>query len=258
MSDLTRALGIPIATVERHLEAALGFGNMYSRRSTSEEGTGISLFLAASSYRAAGAHALLLMAADEARVHFQRAADLFVRARSPYGAFLANLGLEPATLPEDMPSGPEAVFALWGTRALAEGYFIEQRGDLALELTAFRSKRVGVLGLEVGLLMDLRGAALNWLQRGSMESVMRPLNVVVAYYAEAVNRARANRYHWERLRMTFHPLEPDILGILVGLDRVLASADASLSEVLPNLPQREDVVEVLQLSLKQFHAWGHE
>lgn len=157
-----------------------------------------------------------------------------------------------------MPPVPEAVFALWGTRALAEGFLFEQREDVALELMAFRSKRVGVLALEVGLLMDLRRAALSWLHQGSMDAIIRPLNVVVSYYAEALNRARANRYHWERLRMTFHPLEPDVLGILVGLDRVLASANGSLSEVMPSVLQREDIVEVLQMSLKQFHAWGHE
>lgn len=260
MRELIHDLGITPEVVERQLQATLGFGGIYASSAESKKEDLLPLLLAATNFRSAGAHSLLLGSEKEAHSHFARSAKLYLEAGYSYGAFVANLSLdeEPILPLRDEPNRPEDIFGLWSTASLSQELATDGEREVTGELDAQAGVRVGVLGIPVGVLLDLRRAALSWLGKGTLNAVLNPLNVLLTHYTEAFDRARSDKYHWRFLRMPFHPVEPDIIGVLVGLERVLTTAGGSVSDLIPQLIHSDDAESVLCNALLQLNAWSLE
>lgn len=74
-------------------------------------------------------------------------------------------------------------------------------------------------------------------------------------FTAAIRRYRSDRYHWLRLAVPFHPLEPDVLGILDVTDKVLAARQSSVDRIVSALPLGEEALTLIQGGLRQYHAW---
>jgi len=197
--------------------------------------------VAATSFRRAGAHALLLGEAERAREYFGRAAAAYVELDMPYGLFLEACAGGVSRRPDDVELRLWNLFARWNARREAPASE-DERDDLTrpieeplgsqlpylllaaagarntgqldkralrTEAEARRTRPAGVLMLPVSVLLEVADAL------AARESIYQALFPVIAAYDTAVRIASANEFLWERVAMPFHPLEPDILGILM-------------------------------------------
>ena len=89
----------------------------------------------------------------------------------------------------------------------------------------------------------------------SEAAVARASFPIVAAYSAAIGRAREDRYHWKRLATPFHPVEPDVIGILLAASRALGAGKQSLARMLAAMPVSDDAGALLRGSLGQFGAW---
>jgi hypothetical protein len=83
------------------------------------------------------------------------------------------------------------------------------------ELGMVRSKPVGTLGLPLGCYLGLSRAVRGIEDRDAPSPrVEQALLPFIVAFANAFVSARDNKHQWQRMALSFHPLEPDILGIL--------------------------------------------
>jgi hypothetical protein len=113
-----------------------------------------------------------------------------------------------------------------------------------------------VLGLPVGIYLELFDSLALSPRNATEEAVREAIFPFLGAYAAAVRRCRSDQYHWTRLTTPFHPVEPDVLGTLVALNSGLTARQASLRGIITGLPIGTDALKLLSGTLRQFGAWG--
>ena len=79
-------------------------------------------------------------------------------------------------------------------------------------IAPFRHRRVGILGLYVHQILNV----LQTLNRND-ESVQMAMIPILIAYDEALQTAMLNKYHFRRLLMNFHPVNAEVIGLLLRI-----------------------------------------
>jgi hypothetical protein len=261
MLDSLKELGLDpeLCFVQTDMLTGLGRAYIGEAESAEDEDSAQLLSLAAATnFRRAGSNSLLLDRADDARRFFSQAAQAYGLAGLPYAAFISNLGLEGYWFKQREKNidlrevDPAEVFLLWGDQALENK---NEAGRIRHVAESVRTRRVGLLGLEAGVYLDLFDAAVGDAPHTQLAESLLP---VLSAYSLGVRQARQDRYHWQRLAIPFHPAEPDVLALLVSLDRRLAIRKRAVAPLLKALPLAWESRSLLQGALEQLGAWRDE
>jgi hypothetical protein len=207
--------------------------------------------ISASFYRRAAAHALLLGLYTQteqwplppllgAYQLFSKATNAYDKAGLPYSAFvcifLPHLGgnpqfvhnwLEAASSFEE-EAFPQILYLLIYASVLfrdwQELFPSLQVGRRRLEL--YQLEPIGILRTPLANYLDL----IDTFQfRPNANDIEAAIYTFLSQYDFAIRQAQKNEYHWQRLAMPFHPVEPDIFAVMLSADRVLRNADPNRS-----------------------------
>lgn len=118
----------------------------------------------------------------------------------------------------------------------------------------YRTERVGLLGLPVSTYLELFDAAIA-VRDGDDQALREALSPMIVAYAVAVRRCREDRYHWLRLALPIHSVEPDVLGILLALRAWLGRGRVLVTRVIADMPLGFDTLALLRGALEQYGAW---
>ena len=237
MIENFRSLGLEADHVRRLQRVCVSFGNAQVRVAESKRNAHsheLQLLAAATNFRRAGAHALLLGEGRDAARYFHEAGTVYFAAGSLYGFFLRKFAPKEVVSTRDQhaaePRRASDVFWLWNPLHFhASGGLDRERVGVARKrLDGYRMETVGVLGMTVATHLELFDAIISASEMRVAEAVFP----IVAAYSTAIQRAREDRYHWKRLAMPFHPVEPDIMGILLAASRALEARKRSLARIL--------------------------
>jgi hypothetical protein len=237
VKEIAQELGIDIELVARDLNFHRGVGRGYQSQIEEARGPGRSeaAAFAATAFRRAGSHALLLDEVKLARRLFADSAKCYDRLHRPYSAMMWTLArnLSAASKSSDRSlfefARSEGKYPPERFGQLAYSLLIEGAGEAgdqdlkttlghdgrfrraASELTALAATPLGMMGIPMASYLNLAA---------SMEGDANPRDVLYRLlpflnaYELALETARSKAYHWRRLLMPFHPAEPDILSVL--------------------------------------------
>jgi hypothetical protein len=283
MREFLRELGFDLELVERACTVQRGIGAAYLKMSSDEENASRRhdyLEFGASCLRKAAAHAILI---DEQRLSqdlFNRCAEAYAQLNRPYALMMWSLGknqrsaqryfrqtwFPPDERERPMPAGMREQYSYSllfqsAGEALERGTdfseeqvqfrepnqqrFVRQRVELELEAAA--ASPTGILGIPVIHYLTL-SRALGYER--NRESILEGLFPFIAVYDLAVRTAKAKKDHWTKLRLPFHPVEPDILAVVSLVSEVLKAEGASLSSLLNDYPISSDSRTLLQEALR--------
>lgn len=283
MRDFLHDLGFDLGMVERACEVQRGIGAAYLKLSSEEQNPSRRydyLEFGATCLRKAAAHAILI---DDQRLSqrlFNRCAEAYARLNRPYALMMWSLGknqqaaqryFEDTWSPPDererpMPVGLREQYSYSllfqaaggaldrGTNSFQERTPSMERSQerwvrqrIESELEAAAASPTGILGIPVIHYITL-SRALNF--ESSRESILEALFPFIAIYDLAIRTARAKGEHWRRLRLPFHPVEPDILAVVSMVSDVLNARNASLFKLLEAYPISYDSRTFLQEALR--------
>ncbi len=237
MKEIAQELGIDTELVIRDLEFHRGVGAGYL--SQIEQGVNLGRWevvaFAATAFRRAASHALILDQAELATALFADSAKCYDRLHRPYSAMMWSVArnqqrasassdrslLEFATSEGRYPSERfgELAYPLLFERAAGFGreHTRENQGRdgrfrrVVDELTALSTTPLGIMGIPIASYLNL---ATSMEEEADPHDVQYYLLPFLNAYALALDTARSKKFHWRRLLMPFHPIEPDILSVL--------------------------------------------
>ena len=263
MVEHLQGLSLQADRVGRLRDVSVDLGKAHLRNAESRQDAGrreLAFFAAATNFRRAASHSLLLDDIDEAKQLFHESATAYLSAGSAYGLFLQNLGhgeFKGGNYPLEVPNDASHVYWLWNPDYLRTPHGIdhERLGMVRRRLDGYRTERVGILGIRVGTYLDLFDSfdASEDRIRGVVANALLP---IVATYSAAVRQAREDDYHWTRLATPFHPLEPDVIATLVAVGRALKVNNGSIAEVLAAMPIAKEALLLLRGGLQQYDVWN--
>ena len=219
-------LGFNRELISRDREVCLKLAHCYEGFDNSnkiESATRDHIIVAATYFRRAAAHSLILDEALNAFSYFERAANLYVDANMAYGLLLASFS--PQALSElihvflandenhsDHNNTMYVALALSVNRVFSvdsEPHILESLQHILESLQPYRSFPMGILGIPLGAHLDL--AAASQSDYSTMTEVLSP---IFNAYNIAVQTAKRDIFHWQRMAFPFHPAEPDIFSLV--------------------------------------------
>ncbi|MCP5487719.1 MAG: hypothetical protein H7A43_03635 [Verrucomicrobia bacterium] len=227
-------------------------GNAYHKamRQEDERESEQLAIIAATYLRRAAANSILLDDFDRCARLFRDAGRLYHHVGSPYGAFMDALGGQHASdfgIHRHKPSS-QTVYALLsgvGREWRSQGDFLRMQRK---ELEEFRGSRIGVLSVPVEYYLELFDVAHEAIgSRDISQARLREAFLPFVHgYSAALQRARRDRYHWTRLAMVFHPVEPDVIGVFLVVGIALMEAGVDFHSLLEGFPvDREALAAVI-------------
>lgn len=264
MNENLEALGLDSTRIQIQRDVSTSIGEIYISKAESrrrEQEWQMDYYAAATNFRRAAANSLLLRETEQARRLFHAAALAYAKAGSAYGVFLENLGEEDVDelpISEQRPRNGQDIFLLLGPKSIRNGLFrqTEQSAKHRLELEDYRSQRVGVLGIQVEVYLEIYDSLTLATVEDESAMLRQAILPLIASYANALRQCRRDRYHWNRMATPFHPIEPDVMAVMVGLDRALAERRSSLTNMIADLPLRTDARQLLNDTILQYRIWG--
>lgn len=283
MRELLHEFGFDLELVERACTVQRGIGAAYLKMSVEEESPSRRhdyLEFGASCLRKAAAHAILIDDQLLSRSLFNRCAEAYAQLQRPYALMMWSLGKDPRSaqrfLRETWSSPDERERpTLAGMREQysysllfqSAGEELDHRFDfreglarlgesdreqsvrrrIESELEAVSASPTGILGIPVIHYVTLSRALSYERNKGLILEGLFPF---IAIYDLAIRTARAKGEHWRRLRLPFHPVEPDILAVVSLVNDVLKAQDVSLSRLLNEYPIASESRTLLQEALR--------
>lgn len=194
---------------------------------------------AATALRRAGSHALLLDNGELAHEMFAKSATCYEQLHHPYAStmwslarnfqsaamfssrslneFVVSEGRYPSERSNQLayPLLVESVADAEEQHQSAQESRSRRRKQVAIELNAFSTMPVGMMGIPMESYLNLaRSIETGATPQDIQYSLLPFLNA----YEVGIVTARSKTYHWRRLLMPFHPVEPDILSVLSVAD----------------------------------------
>jgi hypothetical protein len=272
MRDQLPDLRLDVEVIEIDRKVREGLARAYltsAERPADGNAYAIQMIFAATNFRTAGAHSILLDDGESATKWFREAAIIYAKLGVPYAVMMSVLtGDREDSL--RIFNGFAEQFAGWRERRLTrsvdsqsayllmfqaaiqdsrryEANFTEDdlnavRGDLH----ASGSKPVGVLGLPVQAYLNL-AAALSNHRAPSLDEALMPF---VSAYDDAIRRASLRSYHWKMMALPFHPAEPDILSVLTIVQTTLAKTNRSVLSILDEFPLSRESRTILSDAMR--------
>lgn len=250
MKELAELLEIDTEFVARDLTFYRGVGSAYLLQIEDDNEQHLSkrMAYAATAFRRAGSHALLLDETELATELFGNGAKCYEALRRPYASMMWALA---RNLKSAVSSSQRSV----GDFIRSEGrYLSDQSGQLAFsllvqgleetyeevtddlrsnqefrrvssELGAFSTAPLGMMGIPIESYLAL---GVSMKESASPETVEYHLTPFLSAYEVGITTARSKTYHWRRLLMPFHPAEPDILSVFTIANAWFKYRDRSL------------------------------
>jgi hypothetical protein len=196
------------------------------------------LLAAATEYRRAGAHSILLSDWKRVREMFEDAGTVYSGLGIPYGLMMFSFSRDPRRLAEELesferPARDRTQAAYLLLAAAASGR--ELRPEMLEELASASPSPIGILGMPVGAYVDL-AIALERDGTGGPRIEAAALPFLVAY-SSAMARAFGDSFHWSMMILPFHPAEPDMLSVMFCAEAVLRGRQiGSLLNLLKTIP----------------------
>jgi len=227
--DLLKEFRLDPEAIYTDREVSVGLAAAYANRARELDRAELrdrSVLQAATEYRRAGAHSVLLSDWKMASTMFEQAARSYRELDNPYGAMVfacANRsgdvrefahGYEQRSRPTDRI---QEVYTVLGTAATT---FAIPEGIVA-DLIPSANSPVGILGLPVGAYLDLaRSFYFDSANGNALERIAQAALPFLAAYSSAIARAHESD-QWDSLIFPFHPAEPDIVGVLCFVETAL-------------------------------------
>jgi len=253
VKEIAKELGIDIELVARDLAFYRGVGTGYlshigqylERRSWEP------IAYAATAFRRAASHALLLDDAGLAAELFGNSAKCYEALHRPYSAMMWTLArkVDLASASSDRSVfefiASEGRYQSEGSGQMAYSLLVESVTNLeeqpvdnlqartrrlrtvASELKAFSTTPLGMMGIPIASYLGLATSMEEGADASETEYHLLPfLNA----YEVAISTARSKTYHWRRLLMPFHPAEPDILAVFSVANRWFKRRQINLTD----------------------------
>jgi len=280
LAELLEQLGLDKELVERDRNISRDLGRVYRQQiynTEDEQQRFLYQIAAGTEFRKSGAHSLLLSDWKAANESFRQAAECYCSAGNPYGLLMyvcagesplyVNSMSREYSLAGRMSTRVQGAFLLLATSLADQNE--EQRSHQRSELAGATHSAVGVLGLPVGAYLDLVKAietsrmdrpdfaseAPFFERRPRDKSITRLGRALVPFllaHSNAMARAMENRYHWRRLAMPFHPVEPDVLAVaLLAEQAARLNRERLVEDLIERVPLFPDSAAVMRTAVQE-------
>jgi len=266
--ELLGEFGLEPKVIARDRDMAAGFAAGHERAAKEQErhsdAWATQMLCAATEYRRAAAHSVLLSDADAWRELFDRAGRAYESLRRPYALMMFWCARDGKTVygrGRDFGGGEkiertQLPYVLLTSAAEGDRNEDERRAVLRERVAGAQNTRVGILGLPVGAYVDLANA----LDRFEPVAITAAVLPFLVSYSDAVRRCNEDRYHWPMLAFPFHPAEPDVLSVLFLTETVLRArtdTNISLRSVLETTPLFPAATDLLYNALLEHFGYEH-
>jgi hypothetical protein len=274
VKEIAEQLGIDTELVARDLAFYRGVGTGYSSHigQYSERRSWEPIAYAATAFRRAASHALLLDDAGLAAEMFGNSAKCYEALRRPYAAMMWTLArnLDSASASSDRSVvefiASEGRYPSEQSGQMAYPLLVESVVDLeeqpaddpqarrgrfrrvTSELSALSTTPLGMMGIPIASYLGLAASLEENVDPHEAEYHLLPfLNA----YEVAITTARSKTYHWQRLLMPFHPAEPDILSVLSVANGWFKRRKIALTDFVRERTDNRFASKVLSAALEQ-------
>jgi hypothetical protein len=274
VKEIAELLGIDIEFVTRDLLFYRGVGMGYLSHIVqySERRSWEPIAYAATAFRRAGSHALLLDDAVFAKEMFANSAKCYEVLHRPYAVMMWALAQNFATASESSERSVLDFIASEGqypphqSGQLAYPLLIEGVMDfenqpvnaaqarqgrfrsVTSELSAFSTTPLGIMGIPIDSYL---GLAASMEEAANPHEVEYHLLPFLNAYEVAITTARSKTYHWKRLLMPFHPVEPDILAVFSIANTWFKRRKVTLADFLRERTDSRLASKLLSAALEQ-------
>jgi hypothetical protein len=271
LSELLKDLHIDPELVDRDREMCAGMAKAHERYAreapeSDEERRFLHFMAAATEYRRAAAHSVLLSDRDTSIEMFRRAGMAYARVGRPYALMMfwcsddvhsvldyaRKLGWAKRTEPTQL------AYMLLSYAAGLDAQNHESFETLSAALTTSRNSPIGVLGISIGSYVDLARALM--VNEPMFPRVTEMLMPFLVPYSSALRRCMEDEYHWQRMAFPFHPAEPDTLSVLFCVEATLRwRQQPSLLAKLEGMPLGAVATKLLYAAVRErFEGGQHE
>lgn len=247
LSESLKEFGLDAESIARDREMSAGLAKGH-QRAASEAGNDedrwfAHMMAAATEYRRAGAHSILLSDREPCGEMFGQAGRVYGTMKRPYALMMFWCAQE---MNEAIIRGREfgsleeidrtqLSYLLLTSTANPETWNAERHEAMIERLAGSQNSPIGVLGIQVGAYMDLSYALTR--PEVSESSILESLLPFLLPYSTAVRRGMEDEYHWQRMAFPFHPAEPDVLSVLFCVEAALRQRQqGSLLRMLESVP----------------------
>jgi hypothetical protein len=262
---ILKELGLDVERIERDRKACFAWASDYfetankpEREERKQNQEGLMFVAAATNYRRAAAHSLLLGEIEKSSHDFYQAGYAYSCHNLPYGLMMKLFK------PDEQRKGSEYISEWLDYIDKTEFPFPlkleliyillfslivnnSQNSRPALvnkreKLDSYRNYPIGVLDLSLGNHLDLYDVLLSFkvnqrfFQSNNQISLEEALLPFLNSYNNAIRLASQNSYQWKRLAFPFHPAEPDIFSILLLVELVIKPRERSIFKIIESIP----------------------
>jgi hypothetical protein len=272
LRNFLEEFGLDRELIARDRDFSMRFAEAYERTTREilkrEQGPWFSQTMAAATeYRRAGAHSLLLSERGTAVQMFRRAGRLYAGVRRPYALMMfscadAEIGSILASAHDfgvgDGIDRMQLPYLLLALAASEEGRDREAFAIIRDQLAPSQTAPIGVLGIPIGAYLDLASELA--LGDSSLQRWAEALAPFLITYSTAIRRCMDDTYHWERIAFPFHPAEPDVIGVLFCVEAALRRRQQPLMlQLISGMPLSEVAANLLyNVILERFEGGEHE
>lgn len=222
-------LGFNRELISRDCEVCLKLAHCYENFNNSNEIESVTrdhIIVAATYFRRAAAHSLILDEVPNAFSYFEKAASLYVDANMAYGLLLASFS--PQVLSElilvfltnnrnHIDHRNTMYVAL--AQSVNRDFPTDRESHILESLQPYRSFPMGILSIPLGAHLDLAAASQGdystiAASQGDYSTMIEVLSPIFNAYNIAVQTAKRDIFHWQRMAFPFHPAEPDIFSLV--------------------------------------------
>lgn len=211
--------------------------------------------IAGTYFRRAAANSLLLGNHANSSKLFRSASRSYGSAGMAYSVMMKVLSGDrklDAVLEVNLHS-PQSVYSYLLMQATALKFQAPDRIQRwRYHLDDLRGTRLGIFAFPIDLYLDLIDA-LQVAEGESHTYVARLRRALLPFfetYSQALSRAKRDQFHWKRLIMPFHPVEPDIISVAVITARAVTRRRLTPSSLLEGMPLSHEAYDVLAYCMR--------
>ena len=264
-------LGFNRELISRDREVCLNLAHCYESFDNSnkiESASRDHIIIAATYLRRAAAHSLILDEAPNAFSYFERAANLYVDANMAYGLLLASFSpqvfsklIHVFNNNENHSDHKNTMYVAlarsfnrdFPVDSVNRDFPIYSESHILESLQPYRSFPMGILGIPLGAHLDLAAAS-----QGDYSTMVEVLAPIFNAYNIAVQTAKRDIFHWQRMAFPFHPAEPDIFSLVQLATARDSKRRSYMREITDSFHIADDTRTLLSGIIDSMYGSNHE